>query len=151
MDFGSWWWTGRPGVLRFMWLQIQTRLSDWTDPKRSQPLGFLGGSDGSVCLQCGRPSFSPWVGKIPPEKDMATRFSILAWRIPWTEEPGRLQSLGLQRVRHDWATSQAKSGMIRDYFCNFLTHITLCTTFVNNSVLFIFPFNCIFHSRQNEI
>ena len=35
------------------------------------------------------------------EKGMATQFSTLAWRIPWTEEPGRLQSMGLQRVRHD--------------------------------------------------
>ena len=35
------------------------------------------------------------------EKGMATHSSILAWRIPWTEEPGGLQSLGLQRVRHD--------------------------------------------------
>ena len=37
----------------------------------------------------------------PLEKEMATRSSILAWRIPWTEEPGGLQSMGLQRVRHD--------------------------------------------------
>ena len=37
-----------------------------------------------------------WVGKIPLEKGMATHFTILAWRIPWTEEPGRLQSMGLQ-------------------------------------------------------
>ena len=35
------------------------------------------------------------------EKGMAINSSILAWRIPWTEEPGRLQSMGLQRVRHD--------------------------------------------------
>ena len=35
------------------------------------------------------------------EKGMATHSSILAWRIPWTEEPGGLQSIGLQRVRHD--------------------------------------------------
>ena len=35
------------------------------------------------------------------EKGMATRSGILAWRIPWTEEPGRLHSMGLQRVRHD--------------------------------------------------
>ena len=41
----------------------------------------------------------------PLEKEMATYSSILAWRIPWTEEPGGLQSTGLQRVRHDWATS----------------------------------------------
>ena len=37
----------------------------------------------------------------PLEEEMATHFSILAWRIPWTQEPGRLQSLGSQRVRHD--------------------------------------------------
>ena len=36
------------------------------------------------------------------EKGMVTHFSILAWRIPWTEEPGGLQSMGSQRVRHDW-------------------------------------------------
>ena len=37
----------------------------------------------------------------PLEKGMATHSSILAWRIPWTEEPGRLQSMGLQKVEHD--------------------------------------------------
>ena len=37
----------------------------------------------------------------PLEKEMATRSSILGWKILWTEEPGGLQSMGLQRVRHD--------------------------------------------------
>ena len=37
----------------------------------------------------------------PLEKGMATQSNILVWRIPWTEEPGRLQSMGSQRVRHD--------------------------------------------------
>ena len=41
----------------------------------------------------------------PLEKGMATRSSILAWRIPWTEEPGRLQSMRSQKVGHDWATN----------------------------------------------
>ena len=41
----------------------------------------------------------------PLEKEMATHSSILAWRIPWTEEPGGLQSMGSQRVGHDWTTS----------------------------------------------
>ena len=36
------------------------------------------------------------------EEEMATHSSILAWKIPWTEEPGVLQSMGLQRVGHDW-------------------------------------------------
>ena len=35
---------------------------------------------------------------------MATHYSILAWKITWTEEPGGLQSMGLQRVGHDWVT-----------------------------------------------
>ena len=42
---------------------------------------------------------------IGSEKAMATHSSTLAWKIPWTEEPGRLQSLGSLRVGHDWATS----------------------------------------------
>ena len=41
----------------------------------------------------------------PLEKEMATHSNILSWRIPWMEEPGRQQSTGSQRVRHDWATS----------------------------------------------
>ena len=43
----------------------------------------------------------------PLEEEMATHSSILAWRIPWTEGPGRLQSIGSQRVGHDLATEHA--------------------------------------------
>ena len=39
----------------------------------------------------------------PLEKGMAIHSRILAWRIPWTEEPGGLQFMGLQKVRHDWS------------------------------------------------
>ena len=48
-----------------------------------------------------------WEG--PLEKGMAIHFSILAWRIPWTEEPGGLQSIGSQRVRHDLVTKQQQT------------------------------------------
>ena len=41
----------------------------------------------------------------PLETEMATHSSTLAWKIPWMEEPGGLQSMGLQRVGHDWETS----------------------------------------------
>ena len=54
----------------------------------------------------------------PLEKGMATHCSILGWEIPWTEEPGGLQSLGLQRVGHNLATQQRQT----KYFgsdCNF--------------------------------
>ena len=51
------------------------------------------------------PMQETWVRSLgredPLEKEMATHSSILAWRIPWTEEPGRLQSTGSQRVGHD--------------------------------------------------
>ena len=50
-----------------------------------------------------------WVRSLDPdgplEKEMATHSSILPWRIPWMKEPGRLQCMGSQRVRHDGATS----------------------------------------------
>ena len=42
----------------------------------------------------------------PLEKEMAIHSSTIAWKIPWTEEPGRLQSTGLQRVGHDLVTGQ---------------------------------------------
>ena len=46
----------------------------------------------------------------PLEEGMATHCSIPAWRISWTEEPGALQSMGSQRVRHDWATNTSSIG-----------------------------------------
>ena len=51
----------------------------------------------------------------PLEKEMATHSSTLAWKIPWTEEPGRLQSMGSQRVRHDWATSLHYAVLYAEY------------------------------------
>ena len=45
----------------------------------------------------------------PLEEGMATHSSISAWKIPWTEKPGGLQSMGLQRVRHDWSTKHRTS------------------------------------------
>ena len=44
----------------------------------------------------------------PLEKEMATHSSILAWKILWTKDPGGLQSMGSQRVRHNWATKHMK-------------------------------------------
>ena len=47
------------------------------------------------------------------EKEMATHSNILAWRIPWTEEPGGLQSIGLQRVRYDSPHAQSSKVELR--------------------------------------
>ena len=76
---------------------------------RREGLGFTGSSDGkeSTCN-------TEDLGLIPGserslEKGMATHSSIFVWEIPWTEEPGGLQSMGLQRVGHDLTTKQKQS------------------------------------------
>ena len=56
-------------------------------------------AEGLPAVQENRVPSLPW--EDPLEKEMATHSSILAWRIPWTEEPGRLQSMGSQRVGQD--------------------------------------------------
>ena len=94
----------------------------WTDRTRvwTQMTGFLGSCSpgqppqkdvptrrhsGRLCL----PVRETWVQSLGQEvlleKGKATHSSIHAWKIPWTKEPGGLQSMGLQRVRHDWAAS----------------------------------------------
>ena len=55
----------------------------------------------------------PWLGQEDPlEKEMATHSSILAWKILWTEDPGRLQSMGLQRIRYDLVTKQQQQSLV---------------------------------------
>ena len=64
-------------------------------------MGFSSGSDGkeSACSAGDLGQSLGW--EDPLEEGMATHSSVLVWRIPWTEEPGGLQSMGLQRVGHD--------------------------------------------------
>ena len=64
------------------WASLVAQIVKNLPPKQETPVQSLGQED-------------------PLEKGMANHSSILAWRIPWTEEPGRLQSMGLQRVGHD--------------------------------------------------
>ena len=67
--------------------------------------GFPGGPEVKApASNAGDPGSIPGLGR-PLEKTMATHSSTLAWRIPWTVEPCRLQSTGSQRVGHNWATS----------------------------------------------
>ena len=49
------------------------------------------------------------------EKEMATHSSILPWKIPWTKEPGRLQFMGLQTVRHDWTHTHTQVTKLVDF------------------------------------
>ena len=89
----------------------------------------------------------------PLEKEMAIHSSTIAWKISWTEEPGRLQSIGSQRVRHDWATSlhftdtpihtwrKLKKGRKHQYqgcemHCSWVCATsTMCTTFLTPRVV----------------
>ena len=61
--------------------------------------------------------------KDPLDKGMATPSNILAWRILWTEEPGGLQSMGSQRIRHDLVTNTA------------ITYHSMCVPYLANSLL----------------
>ena len=68
-------------------------------------LGFLGGSDGKEYACCaGDLGLIPGSGRSLGEGN-GNHSRILVWRIPWTEEPGGPQSMGLQGVRHDWVTN----------------------------------------------
>ena len=66
------------------------------DPEAPSPAGSQ--------VSARRPGFDPWLVR-SPEKGKATYSNILAWRIPRSEEPGRLQPLGPQRVGHEWVTN----------------------------------------------
>ena len=67
--------------------------------------GFPGGSEVEVsACNAGDPGSIPGLGRSPGEGN-GNPLHILAWGIPWTEDPGRLQSTGSQKVGHDWATS----------------------------------------------
>ena len=76
----------------------------------------------SVC-QCKRCRFNPWVRKIPLVA-MTNHLSILAWKIPWAEEPGGVESMRSQKVRHDLTTEHKYNtlhnvGVIFCLFCFF--------------------------------
>ena len=65
---------------------------------------------------------------IEMKKAVATHSSTLAWKIPWTEEPGRLQAMGSLRVGHDWATSLS---LTLQYYDGFLPYINMNHPWVN--------------------
>ena len=67
--------------------------------------GFPGGSDGDkFTCNSGDLGFNPWVGKIPWRRAWKPTPVFLLGESPWTEDPGGLQSMGSQRVRHNWET-----------------------------------------------
>ena len=89
----------------------RTRLSDWTELNWTELK-----SRASLMVQMVKrlpATQETWARSLgqenPLEKEMAAHSSTLAWKIPWTEEPSRLQSIGSQRVGHNWATSHSLS------------------------------------------
>ena len=81
-------------------------LSDAGSEPMSPALDFPAGSDGKAsAYNAGDLGSIPGSGRSPGEdlleKEMVTHSSILAWKIPWTEKPGRLQAMGSKRVGHD--------------------------------------------------
>ena len=80
----------------------------------------------------------------PLKWGMTTHSSILVWRIPWTEEPGRLQSVGLHRVRHDWATFTVilKSA---SRLCNWSASCGMGTQLSTGGAFFLSPVFVTFH------
>ena len=94
-----------------MWFLIFTEFSNWNAApyvviiKSHETLQRCSGKE-TIC-QCRRRRTSGWVWSLgwedPLEEEMATRSSFLAWKIPWTEESGWLQTMGSQKVGHDWA------------------------------------------------
>ena len=77
--------------------QLKQFLTRWMKPLVAQTVKSL--------LEMQKTWVRSLGGEDPLEKGMVTHSNILAWKIPWTEEPGRLQSMGLQRVEHEWATN----------------------------------------------
>ena len=137
---GSWWWTGKPGLLQSMgsqrvghpWktelnccLSINDKQPSHQDPQLSRSFRSPGEGKGYLLQYSGLENSMDsslvaqrlkrlpgmrenWVRSLgwedPLGKEMATHSSTLAWKIPWTEETGRLQSMGVQRVGHNWTT-----------------------------------------------
>ena len=114
-DFSTWTMT----VPKTLWIcsgsvrraTFQMALSIWTFK------GFPGGTE----VKNSPTAQETWVWSLgwedPLEKEMATHSSILAWRIPLTEEPGRLQSKGSQSVRYDSATKWQQTSKISIQYC----------------------------------
>ena len=93
----------------FLWTSTLMSLQTYKSTKTSSCLFFMISSKLLLPRWCLSTCSVFTKSYIYRPKEMAIHSSILAWRIPWTEEPGRLQSMGSQRVRHDWATSLSLS------------------------------------------
>ena len=94
-------WKGNTKEMEWVLLMEYVWMTLFPDSLVAQRLNCLPGMRETWVRSLGRED--------PLQKEMATHSSTLTWRIPWREEPGRLQSMGSQRVGHDWATSLSLS------------------------------------------
>ena len=100
MAKGIQWWTGE------YW--VKTTSSTFQTKRNAMSYkGFPGGSVGKKCVCHVGNKGSVLGGEEPLEEGMATDFSSLVWEIPWTEEPGGLQSVESKRVGHNWACTNS--------------------------------------------
>ena len=115
MDYGGWNLQWLKSKSCYMWERWSNFYWEWVSLDNCHLIrrgkirgwGFLSGASGKEptcqCRRQKRHRLEPWIGKIPWRREWQPHSSILAWRIPWIEETGGLQSTGLQRVRHDWS------------------------------------------------
>ena len=93
------------GKKKLSWERGQRRKKEFVTEKSVAFRASQGALVVKNRLPCRRDAVQSLSQEGPLEEGMATRSSILAWRIPWTGEPGRLGSKGLKRVGHDWVTN----------------------------------------------
>ena len=89
----------------------------------------------------------------PLEKEMATQPSTLAWKIPWMDEPGRLQSMGSQRVGHDWVTSLGSRNYSKylKHFNSFYSSHESCEVFKKMYIIWILQMSLLKHRKVNSL
>ena len=108
------WDSGDPGSIS--WLSEFLRRDGIPTPVF---LGCLGG----IRLQWGTPGLDPWAGKIPWSRAWQPAPVFLPGESPWTQEPGGLQSMGVQKVRHDWAIKHSTAHEKQSLYINKISHV----------------------------
>ena len=139
VNSGSWWWTGRPGMLRFM--GSQRVRHDWTTDLNwilENPMdggAWWAAVHGVAKSRTRLSDFTFTFHFHALEKEMATHSSVLAWRIPGMGEPGGLPSMGWHRVGHDWSDlSVAAADLYQTYYLQIFPHILWFVFSVSQSV-----------------
>ena len=127
---------------------LQVRILEWVAIPFSKG-SFQPRNQTQVSCIVGR-FFTIWAIREALNEYYLTHSGILAWRIPWTEEPGGLQSTGSQRVGHDWATSLSLSKCLQVKLCIFLKLQHFTVVCLNSTPLAKISGVCHFSNCKNE-